>query len=208
MGRESRFRLSPALVVSFVALFVALGGAAAAVIPDSSGVVHGCYQKNGGMLRVIDSDTGATCRASEVALNWSQTGAVGGFVSAPCCSPAPLGFPGTNVMELSQGTGAITAPADGKLLITASGNFQKSDDTTTVSDAFCTIEMSTNGGPFSAIGQDMGINFFHPFQNGELSATAGAAVSRGSTYDVALNCESFNTPTVFVRGDMITTFVG
>jgi hypothetical protein len=111
-------------------------------------------------------------------------------------------------MKLSQGTGAITAPANGRLLITASGNFQKTDNTSTLSDVDCTIELSSNGGAFTPIGQSMSRDFHNPFENEELSAAAGTAVNAGSTYDVALNCESFSTPTVFVRGDMIATFVG
>ena len=64
-------------------LAIAVGGAlfgiASAVqasIPDSGGVIHGCYQKNGGTLRVIDSSADS-CRSSEVSLNWNQTGPKG-----------------------------------------------------------------------------------------------------------------------------------
>jgi hypothetical protein len=50
--------------------------------------------------------------------------------------------------------------------------------------------------------------FSFQFENQELSAAAGAAVSAGSTYNVALSCTSFNATVVFVRGDLIATFVG
>ena len=53
------------------------GGAALAAIPDSSGVINGCYQKNVGNLRVIDSSAGDSCRPSEIAISWSQTGPQG-----------------------------------------------------------------------------------------------------------------------------------
>ena len=53
------------------------GGAALAAIPDSSGVINGCYQKNVGNLRVIDTSAGDTCRPSEIAISWSQTGTTG-----------------------------------------------------------------------------------------------------------------------------------
>lgn len=58
-----------------------LAGSAAAVIayasiPDAGGVIHGCYQKNAGSLRVIDPSTDS-CRSSEVPLNWNQTGPAG-----------------------------------------------------------------------------------------------------------------------------------
>jgi hypothetical protein len=64
------------VLVSVAALTVALGGVAYATIPDSSGVIHGCYQKNVGNLRVINSPSHG-CRPSEVALNWNQTGPTG-----------------------------------------------------------------------------------------------------------------------------------
>ena len=76
-----RFRPSPALLVAVVALCVSLGGVAWATIPDSSGVIHGCYIPKVGVLRVID--TGAKpaekCVTSlgEVPLNWNQTGPAG-----------------------------------------------------------------------------------------------------------------------------------
>ncbi len=57
----------------------ALFGIATAVqadIPDA-GVIHGCYQKNVGNLRVIDTSQGDACRPSEKALSWNQTGPTG-----------------------------------------------------------------------------------------------------------------------------------
>ena len=50
----NKMRPSPALVVAIVALVVALAGVAYATIPDSGGVIHGCYLKAVGSLRVID----------------------------------------------------------------------------------------------------------------------------------------------------------
>jgi collagen triple helix repeat protein len=56
---------------------VLAGGAAFAAIPDSNGVINGCYQKNVGNLRVIDPGAGDTCRPSEIPISWSQTGPQG-----------------------------------------------------------------------------------------------------------------------------------
>ena len=75
--RIGRFRLSPALAVAVIVLGLALGGVAYATIPDPGGVIHGCYEKNQGQLRVIDSGQNQTCRSSEVALKWNQTGPQG-----------------------------------------------------------------------------------------------------------------------------------
>jgi hypothetical protein len=67
------------------AAVIAAGGAIAyASIPDSGGVIHGCYGSGNGKLRVIDSAT-SSCGANEVAIAWSQTGPPGG--------PGPAGPP-------------------------------------------------------------------------------------------------------------------
>jgi hypothetical protein len=62
-----------------VALAVAAGVSTVALasIPDSSGVIHGCRHKTLGVLRVIDSDAGQHCLATEAELNWNQQGPPG-----------------------------------------------------------------------------------------------------------------------------------
>ena len=64
-----------ALVISGAAVVILAGGATAAYasIPDGNGVIHGCYLKSNGNLKVIDSAT-QTCKSDEKALNWNQTG--------------------------------------------------------------------------------------------------------------------------------------
>ena len=52
----------------------AAGSIAWAAIPDSGGVIHGCYKTSNGDLRVIDPGAGDSCRAREVALDWGQFG--------------------------------------------------------------------------------------------------------------------------------------
>jgi hypothetical protein len=65
-----------------VALAVGAGGfaiasAVQADIPDA-GVIHSCFSKTTLALHVIDSDLGQHCNpATEVALNWNQTGPTG-----------------------------------------------------------------------------------------------------------------------------------
>lgn len=49
-------RPSPALVVAFVALLVALGGAAVAAVPARDGDVHLCYSKKTGAVEVVDTE--------------------------------------------------------------------------------------------------------------------------------------------------------
>jgi hypothetical protein len=69
-----RRRPSPALIVSIIALVLAMGGFAVAAIPDSSGVVHGCYKKKKGTLRLV---TGSKCKKSERSISWNQKGQAG-----------------------------------------------------------------------------------------------------------------------------------
>jgi hypothetical protein len=68
-----------------------------AAIPDSSGVINGCYQKNVGNLRVIDPSAGDSCRPPEIPISWSQTG--------------PQGPPGPQGPKGDTGATGATGPA-------------------------------------------------------------------------------------------------
>ncbi len=114
-----------------IALGIAAGVAGAstvavlATIPDAGGVIHGCYQKNVGNLRVIDTSTD-TCRPSEVAINWNQTGVQG--------PQGPQGVPGVQGAQGPQGAqgqsglshayytrgGKLTGLPNGEYVISAS----------------------------------------------------------------------------------------
>jgi hypothetical protein len=52
-----RRRPSAPLVISILALSVALGGGALAAIPDPTGEVHFCYSKRTGAVQVINANT-------------------------------------------------------------------------------------------------------------------------------------------------------
>jgi hypothetical protein len=65
-------------------------GFAVASIPDSSGVFHACYKKHNGQLRLVES--ASSCRPSEKATSWSQTG-----------PPGPPGTPGSSFLAGSSG---------------------------------------------------------------------------------------------------------
>jgi hypothetical protein len=67
-------RPSPALIVSLMALVLAMGGFAAAAIPDRTGTIHGCYKKKKGTLRLV---SGSKCKKSEKSISWNQKGANG-----------------------------------------------------------------------------------------------------------------------------------
>ena len=80
-------------LVALVATLVGLAGAgiAYAQIPDTGGVIHGCYTKSGGSLRVIDNSV-TNCKSTETSLNWNQKGATGPI--GPAGAPGPRGTQG------------------------------------------------------------------------------------------------------------------
>jgi hypothetical protein len=82
------------IITAAVAVAVAISGGAIAYasIPDSSGVIHGCYTVKTGALRVIDTAKGQTCATGQHSLNWNQKGAQG-----PAGPPGPAGVSGYGV---------------------------------------------------------------------------------------------------------------
>lgn len=97
--------IRPGLAASVVvaALLVA-GGIAYAAIPDGSGVIHGCYLKGLGTLRVIDTDKAQTCSKLEAPLDWSQTGPQG--TQGPQGPQGPTGPTGPSDVWSVDGFGA------------------------------------------------------------------------------------------------------
>ena len=78
MARQSVSRMFGSRVgVAMLTGLAALTAAAIAfaTIPDADGMIQGCYNSKG-ELRIIDDDT-TTCRTSETALSWSESGIVG-----------------------------------------------------------------------------------------------------------------------------------
>jgi hypothetical protein len=88
-----RGRARWAALIAIVAV-LAVGGIAYAMIPDANGVIHSCYKKSGGALRVIDSAV-TNCDVNETPLNWNQTG-----------PPGPAGISGYQIATTSQQTTA------------------------------------------------------------------------------------------------------
>lgn len=72
----TKARLLLVLGISLATLGVA--GVVQASIPDSKGVIHGCYATKDGSLRLIDPGSGGTCDSKkETALDWSRKGPTG-----------------------------------------------------------------------------------------------------------------------------------
>jgi len=68
--RSLRSRILIAVVSATLAATL-VGTWAAAKIPDSGGVIHGCFKVQGGALRVIHAEHGVTCGTGEKPLNWA-----------------------------------------------------------------------------------------------------------------------------------------
>ncbi len=97
----------PVAVVAVAAMaLLVVAGIAYATVPDASGIIHGCYRKGMGRLRVIDTDRAQTCLKTEVPLNWNQAGPQG-----PQGSTGPQGPPGQSSTShgyyKSQGTASV-----------------------------------------------------------------------------------------------------
>jgi hypothetical protein len=96
------------VVVAAVIAFAAAGGIAYATIPDSAGVVHACYTKSTGTIRVIDTSV-TNCKSGETSLTWSQTGPGGPKGDAGATGPpGPTGPAGPTG---SAGPAGATGPA-------------------------------------------------------------------------------------------------
>jgi hypothetical protein len=72
-----------------------IAAGATAVIPAADGTITGCYKKNNGQLRVVD--TAGDCHPSELALTWNQQG-----------QPGPPGPPGPQGEQGDPGPGVPT----------------------------------------------------------------------------------------------------
>jgi hypothetical protein len=115
-----------------------VGGVVGAAIPGQSGVIEGCYQKNHGQLRLVDS--AADCMRSERNISWNQAGQTGAqgvpgpagekgevgaqgppgppgsgglasfddFAGLPCTTPAFTGVVVLSSTPLSQRSASIT----------------------------------------------------------------------------------------------------
>jgi hypothetical protein len=90
------------MLLAATAVLAVAGGVAYATIPDSAGVIHGCYLKGIGSLRVIDPSAGQGCAGVEKPIKWSQTGPQGlqgtpgtNGAAGPAGSAGAQGPPGT-----------------------------------------------------------------------------------------------------------------
>jgi hypothetical protein len=112
-------------VVGVVIVGLAAGGIAYATIPDSSGVLHGCYSANGAnakggtQLYLVNSDQ-ATCSNGQTAVPWGQTGPAGQTgPTGPAGPTGPQGPAGpTDIWDLNHyGNGSLSIGVNNSTLV-------------------------------------------------------------------------------------------
>ena len=98
------------MAAAAVAALVA-GGVAYATIPDSSGVIHGCYQKSGGALSVIDASV-TGCAKTQTELQWNVQGPTGlQGPQGPAGAQGPVGPQGPQGGQGAQGLQGPAGPS-------------------------------------------------------------------------------------------------
>jgi len=108
--------------IAGTASLVSLGGAAFASIPDAGGVIHACYSRSSGGLRV--SDSGA-CTSKETSLSWNNVGPSGltwqgQWSSGTSYTPRDaVVFGGSSYLALFSSTNSIPPNANWMLLAAA-----------------------------------------------------------------------------------------
>jgi hypothetical protein len=102
--RTRRSKWQARVIATLAVSAVVAGGIALATIPDGSGVVHACYLKSGGALRVIDNSV-TSCSQNETELTWNNVGPRG-----PQGLPGPQGPIGPAGPQGPQGATGSAGP--------------------------------------------------------------------------------------------------
>jgi len=130
-----------------VLMLFAAATVAWAVIPGAGGVIKGCYQKQTGVLRVVDnfSQCNTTSAPGENPISWNQTGPIGPIgpegIQGPAGSAGPRGFMGPQGDPGAQGPAGTPAFAN--------VNYRASQDVG-IARAFCLPgETLIGGGGFA-----------------------------------------------------------
>jgi hypothetical protein len=127
------------LVGVVLGAILASAGIAVASIPDSSGVIHGCYKNTGNVKELIVIDDAAqNCPSGYVALNWNQEGP-----SGPTGPTAPTATYGVRANALATNTAGYSNPV---VAMCVQGDF------------------ATGGSYLIAPGSDGDLALIHPFE--------------------------------------------
>ena len=179
--REYRF----AIFLCAVVLIAAAGGVAYATIPDAGGAIHGCYKKQTGALRVVD--TSQACLPSERSISWNQVGLRGpsdGW-DAQLVGTVPTG--GSDISL----TGGITDLPPGSYLLSGAATWPALGSGSAY--LFCNL-IASGAGLSGSTGGGFGIA--SPVGGGSV-AMMGAITVPSGTADVGVQCRE-NSGTVSV----------
>jgi hypothetical protein len=103
---KKRIAALPA-VIALTAVVALAGGMVVANIPAPDGTITGCYHKNNGQLRVVES--ASQCNPSELALTWQQQGPPG--PQGPIGPQGPQGATGPQGLTGPEGPAGPAGPA-------------------------------------------------------------------------------------------------
>src|SRR5215469_6371589 len=120
------------IAAGITCVLVAVGGAAYAAsssIPDSNGLIHGCYQSNGAgatngtPLNIIDTSQ-ASCGKNQTPITWNQTGPAG---PRGAVGPAGPGYTFTATLGGAPGSPGPQLTHDGTYFVNAVVEFYNHD---------------------------------------------------------------------------------
>jgi hypothetical protein len=196
-------------IVSVVGALAVAGAIAYAAIPDPGGVIHGCYSKANGILRVIDPSS-SSCSSKEVAIAWNQAGPAGPAEPAGPPRQAPSSaashFVVYNLLDGAQKTTfiplgdlagqnsdesnhQITVPFAGRIL--AIGQIHIINAGGVAVRGYCRLRISDGTGPQNGL-TAMGEAVWHTVDLPPYDLTVpvvGYAVKPAGTYNVVVECE-------------------
>lgn len=191
-ARRRRPRRALLILVSAGALVAAGAGIEAiASIPDAHGVIHGCYSKSTGALRVIDSAK-HKCPRGTKALNWNQRGPRGprGPRGALATTPINVSYTATRATAYTLKTNNLTlllecgdnriGPSDANVAVYALSTHGVTTDTETTSSNTKTTTTSQidaeNGSPVALGDAYVGGNYVAggAYFDGVLELSTGA----------------------------------
>ena len=218
LARQSRrVLLASAIVFALIA-----GGVAFATIPDQHGVIHGCYTKSSGALRVIDTGNHATCASTETGLNWNQTGPKGpAGLKGPTGPTGPTGPGGVPVspgissgVSTTSGTSValnqvqILAPVMTTPAVTTGGQYYVSASIMLIVGQGDTVACITDVSGVGAVGAFTTVGPVANQTYETLPVAQDANVPAGST--VSMDCTGYtgNSATSFYDGGITATLIG
>jgi hypothetical protein len=142
----------PFIVIAGVVIVALAAGVAYATIPDAQGVIHACYDKQSGQVRIVDTAPNTLpkgCGAKETAIGWNQTGPQGPAGPAGPQGPqgpqGAAGAPGPTPALFSTG---VNSDVDGQLHVVASLQLPAADYVVTGS---VTLQLQEDDGHASCV---------------------------------------------------------